>query len=63
METYKRGGPQVSYDKQFVRDYLESIKWDKKPPVPKLPKEVILKTREKYLEAYRSLVGKELLLG
>ena len=62
-ETYKRGGPQISYDKQFVRDYLESIKWDKKPPVPKLPKEVILKTREKYLEAYRSLVGKELLLG
>ena len=63
METYKRGGPQISYDKQFVRDYLDSIKWDKKPPVPKLPKEVILKTREKYLEAYRSLVGKELLLG
>lgn len=62
-DTYKPGGPQLSYDKQFVRDYLESIKWDKKPPVPKLPKDVILKTREKYLDAYRSLVGQELLLG
>lgn len=62
-ETYKPGGPQISYDKQFVRDYLETIKWGKKPPVPKLPKDVILKTREKYLDAYRSLVGQELLLG
>ncbi len=59
-ETYSPGGPQKSYDKQFVRDYLESIHWDKNPPVPELPEEVIVKTREKYLDAYRSLVGKEL---
>jgi len=59
-ETYCPGGPQKSYDKQFVRDYLESIQWDKKPPVPELPEDVIAKTREKYLDAYRSLVGKEL---
>ncbi len=58
-ETYKPGGPQISYDKQFVRDYLESIKWDKQPPVPELPDEIIEKTREKYLDAYRSLVGQE----
>ncbi len=62
-DTYKPGGPQKSYDKQFVRDYLESIHWDKKPPVPKLPQKIIVKTREKYLEAYRSLVGKEQLLA
>jgi phosphoribosylaminoimidazole-succinocarboxamide synthase len=61
-DTYRPGGPQISYDKQFVRDYLESIKWNKKPPVPQLPEEIILKTREKYLDAYRSLVGKELRL-
>jgi phosphoribosylaminoimidazole-succinocarboxamide synthase len=59
-ETYCPGGPQKSYDKQFVRDYLESIHWDKNPPVPELPEDVIVKTREKYLDAYRSLVGKEL---
>ncbi len=58
-ESYEPGGPQVSYDKQFVRDYLESICWNKKPPVPELPEEVIVKTREKYLDAYRSLVGAE----
>lgn len=62
-DTYRPGGPQLSYDKQFVRDYLESLNWDKKPPVPELPEEIILKTREKYLDAYRSLVGKELSLG
>jgi phosphoribosylaminoimidazole-succinocarboxamide synthase len=58
-ETYRPGRPQISYDKQFVRDYLESIKWDKQPPVPELPDEIIEKTREKYLDAYRSLVGHE----
>lgn len=58
-ETYRPGGPQISYDKQFVRDYLENIEWDKKPPVPELPEEIIAKTREKYLDAYRSLVGRE----
>jgi len=62
-ETYKPGGPQMSYDKQFVRDYLESIHWNKKPPVPELPEEIIVKTRQKYIEAYRSLVGREPPLG
>jgi phosphoribosylaminoimidazole-succinocarboxamide synthase len=62
-ETYRPGGPQKSYDKQFVRDYLESIHWDKKPPVPELPEGIIEKTREKYLDAYRSLVGKEMPLS
>ncbi len=61
-ETYKPGGPQLSYDKQFVRDYLESIRWDKNPPAPSLPKDVVLKTREKYVQAYRQLSGKELQL-
>jgi len=60
MDTYKEGGPQKSYDKQFVRDYLISIKWDKDPPVPSLTEEVVRKTREKYLEAYRKLTGKTL---
>ena len=58
-DSYRPGGPQFSYDKQFVRDYLESIRWDKKPPVPELPEEIIVKTREKYMDAYRSLVGRE----
>jgi len=60
MDTYKEGGPQKSYDKQFVRDYLISIKWDKNPPAPPLTDEVVKKTREKYLEAYRKLTGKTL---
>jgi phosphoribosylaminoimidazole-succinocarboxamide synthase len=60
-ETYAPGKPQVSYDKQFVRDYLESIHWDKQPPAPPLPAEVIRKTSEKYKQAYRELTGKELL--
>jgi phosphoribosylaminoimidazole-succinocarboxamide synthase len=59
-DVYKPGGPQPSFDKQFVRDYLESIRWNKKPPVPSLPAEVIEKTREKYVEAFRRLTGKEL---
>jgi phosphoribosylaminoimidazole-succinocarboxamide synthase len=61
-ENYKPGGPQVSYDKQFVRDYLESIHWDKNPPAPSLPRDVVMKTREKYVQAYRQLSGKELQL-
>ena len=60
MGTYKAGGPQKSYDKQFVRDYLLSIKWDKNPPAPPLPDEVVSRTREKYLEAYTKLSGKSL---
>ncbi len=60
MDSYKEGGPQKSYDKQFVRDYLLSIKWDKNPPAPPLTEDVIMKTREKYLEAYTKLTGKTL---
>ena len=59
-DTYSPGGPQPSFDKQYVRDYLESIKWNKQPPVPSLPPDVIANTREKYLEAYRRLTGREL---
>ncbi|MBU1026192.1 MAG: phosphoribosylaminoimidazolesuccinocarboxamide synthase [Candidatus Margulisbacteria bacterium] len=57
-DTYKPGGAQPSYDKQFVRDYLISIKWNKEPPAPRLSDEVVEKTREKYLEAYKQLTGK-----
>lgn len=59
-DSYAPGGPQASFDKQFVRDYLEAIKWNKQPPVPSLPEDVVAKTREKYIEAYRRLTGKEL---
>ena len=59
-ESYRPGGAQASYDKQFVRDYLESIHWDKNPPAPALPEDVVRKTREKYIQAYRQLSGKEL---
>jgi phosphoribosylaminoimidazole-succinocarboxamide synthase len=58
--SYKPGGPQPSYDKQFVRDYLESIVWDKRPPGPVLPAEVVERTADKYREAYRLLTGKAL---
>jgi phosphoribosylaminoimidazole-succinocarboxamide synthase len=57
---YKPGGPQPSFDKQFVRDYLESIRWSKTPPGPELPPEVVAATRGKYREAYRILTGREL---
>ena len=59
-ESYRPGGPQASYDKQFVRDYLEAIHWDKNPPAPALPEDVVRKTREKYIQAFRQLSGKEL---
>jgi phosphoribosylaminoimidazole-succinocarboxamide synthase len=59
-ETYRPGGAQPSYDKQYVRDYLESIRWNKQPPAPALPEEVARKTSEKYREAYRVLTGAEL---
>ena len=59
-DGYRPGGPQASFDKQFVRDYLEQISWNKQPPVPSLPDEVVAKTREKYLEAFRRLTGREL---
>lgn len=57
---YQPGGPQPSYDKQYVRDYLESIHWDKRPPAPALPPDVIERTSDKYREAYRVLTGKSL---
>ena len=59
-DTYQPGGPQPSFDKQYVRDYLESIRWNKQPPAPALPPEVIQRTSEKYREAYRVLTGKPL---
>jgi phosphoribosylaminoimidazole-succinocarboxamide synthase len=59
-DQYAPGGPQPSFDKQYVRDYLEQIRWNKQPPVPSLPDDVILRTRDKYLEAYRRLTGSEL---
>ncbi len=57
---YKPGKPQPSFDKQFVRDYLESLDWDKTPPAPKLPKDIIEKTSSKYLEAHRRLTERVL---
>ena len=59
-DTYQPGGPQPSFDKQYVRDYLESIKWNKQPPVPSLPDDVVQNTRAKYLDAFRRLTGREL---
>lgn len=57
---YAPGGPQPSFDKQFVRDYLEEIRWNKQPPVPALPPLVVERTRGKYLEAYRLITGHDL---
>jgi phosphoribosylaminoimidazole-succinocarboxamide synthase len=57
---YEPGHGQPSFDKQYVRDYLESIRWNKQPPVPSLPDEVVRRTRDKYVEAYRLLSGREL---
>jgi phosphoribosylaminoimidazole-succinocarboxamide synthase len=58
--TWKPGGPQISYDKQFVRDYLETLSWDKQPPAPHLPANIIDKTSVKYLEAFSALTGERL---
>jgi phosphoribosylaminoimidazole-succinocarboxamide synthase len=62
-DQYAPGGPQPSFDKQYVRDYLESIRWNKQPPVPALPDDVVARTREKYLDAYRRLTGVDLETG
>jgi len=59
-DTYRPGGPQHSFDKQYVRDYLESIHWNKQPPAPGLPAVVAEKTGEKYRQAYRVLTGRDL---
>lgn len=61
-DHYAPGGPQPSFDKQFVRDYLESIHWNKQAPAPALPTEVVARTQEKYLEAFRLLTGRSLSL-
>ncbi len=59
-DKYRPGAAQPSFDKQFVRDYLESLEWDKTPPAPKLPEDIIEKTRAKYLQAYKRITGVEL---
>jgi len=58
-DEYAPGRPQPSFDKQFVRDYLESLDWDKNPPAPGLPDWIVEKTSEKYLQAYKNLTGEE----
>ncbi|MFA5357266.1 MAG: phosphoribosylaminoimidazolesuccinocarboxamide synthase [Candidatus Omnitrophota bacterium] len=59
-DLYAAGAPQPSFDKQFVRDYLEGLGWDKNPPAPSLPDEIIRKTTDKYLQAYKGLTGKDI---
>jgi phosphoribosylaminoimidazole-succinocarboxamide synthase len=59
LEKYKVGGTQFSFDKQYVRDYLESIRWNKQPPAPILPENIIVETSRKYIEAYERLTGRE----
>ncbi len=59
-DQYHPGQPQPSFDKQFVRDYLERIGWNKRPPAPTLPDDIVEATRGKYLEAFRRLTGREL---
>jgi phosphoribosylaminoimidazole-succinocarboxamide synthase len=61
--SYEPGHNQPSYDKQFIRDYLETIEWNKQPPGPRLPDEIVTKTQEKYTEAYCRLTGRTLDLG
>lgn len=60
QEGYRPGGPQPSFDKQYVRDYVESLGWDKRPPAPLLPSVVVERTAAKYLEIFRRLTGREL---
>jgi phosphoribosylaminoimidazole-succinocarboxamide synthase len=59
-KAWKPGGAQPSFDKQFVRDYLEEIRWNKQAPAPALPEDVVQRTRAKYLEAFRRLTGREI---
>ncbi len=59
-EKYREGASQDSLDKQYVRDYLESIQWNKQPPVPSLPEDVVMNTRKKYMDAYVKITGKEI---
>jgi len=60
MAEYEPGRPQKSFDKQFVREYLEAVKWDKQPPAPVLPEDVVRKTEAKYIEAYERITGKKM---
>ena len=60
MDDHSPGRAQKSFDKQFVRDYLAEINWDKEPPAPELPEEIVMSTRDKYLEAHRLITGNEL---
>jgi phosphoribosylaminoimidazole-succinocarboxamide synthase len=60
VDDYVPGRSQPSFDKQYVRDWLESSGWDKTPPAPQLPPDVVQKTAEKYREAYRRMTGREL---
>jgi phosphoribosylaminoimidazole-succinocarboxamide synthase len=59
VNGYKPGGPQPSFDKQFVRDYLETLDWDKTPPGPELPDDIVRRTSEKYLQALKLITGKQ----
>ena len=59
-DQYRVGASQPSFDKQYLRDFLEASGWDKQPPGPALPDEVVRATSDKYLEAYRRLVGRDL---
>ncbi len=59
-ESYEVGKPQMNFDKQYVRDYLETLDWDKTPPAPELPPDVVARTEEKYKQAYKLLTGKDL---
>ncbi len=59
-DAYEPGKPQKSFDKQYLREYLEDIKWNKQPPAPKLPEDVIRRTEAKYVEAYERITGKKL---
>ena len=60
--AWKPGGAQASFDKQFVRDYLEEIRWNKQAPAPSLPEDVAKRTQQKYLEAFRRQTGRDLKL-
>ena len=60
LDSYQPGQEQPSYDKQYVRDYLEKVRFNKQPPGPVLPEEVVANTSSKYQEAYKALTGKEL---
>lgn len=63
LDSYSPGGPQKSFDKQFVRDYLIGINWDKQPPAPVLPEKIVNETSAKYIEAYEKLTGKKFEFG